>query len=240
MKSQPQRTIARTVPHARHGLLAGALAASVASLASLTGCGSAPSCDKVVSHVAGLRDLGASEAALALERCKREDWPDALRSCAAKAKDADDLERCTAKRASSSSGGGGYAGYMARSKMSEAELNLRAIEKGLKMTYIETAAFPVGEVGPTPTAGSCCLGPGKKCAPDPSLWTGVDVWDQLDFEVTEPAYFSYAYRSTSGARATAEAIGDLDCDGVMATYTLACEAVNGEPRCETTRPPRAD
>ena len=238
MTSPPPRTIDRTMPHARHGLAA--VAVATASFASLAGCDSAPSCDKVVSHVAELRDLGSSEAALALERCKREDWPDSLRSCAAKAQTEDDLERCTAKRSGSSGGGGGYGAYMKRAKMSEAELNLKSIERSLKTTYIENAQFPVGEVSPTPKAGSCCEGPGKKCAPDPSLWNGVDVWDQLDFEVSEPAYFSYAYRSSNGASATALAIGDLDCDNVTSTFTLECEAVAGEPRCELTRPARPD
>ncbi len=238
MTSQPPRTIDRTMALASLGLPAVAMA--VAGLASLSGCGSAPSCDKVVSHVAELRDLGASEAALALERCKREDWPDSLRSCAAGAKDEDELQRCTAKRSASSGGGGGYGAYMKKAKMSEAELNLKSIERSLKTTYIENAQFPVGEVSPTPKAGSCCDGPGKKCAPDASLWNGVDVWDQLDFEVTEPGYFSYAYRSSNGTRATAEAIGDLDCDSITSTYTLECEAVAGEPRCELTRPARPD
>ena len=232
MTTTRTRTIDQTVALLVLGLLGAAAAA-------LAGCGSAPSCEQVVKHVAELRDLGSSEATIALARCEREDWPDALRSCAAKAKSADDLERCTAQRRPEPDEGA-FGSYMKKGKQSEAELNLMSIEKALKRSYAEHAAYPVGEAGPTPAAGSCCEGPGKKCAPDPSLWNGVAVWDELDFEVTEPAYFSYAYRAEIYDRAVVEAIGDLDCDSITATYTLVCDVDHGSPRCELSRPAHAD
>ena len=76
MRAQPE-TIDRTSQLASHGLLAAALAAT--GLASLTGCGSAPSCDKVVSHVAKLREPAfRSERECILRSCSataQRSWP---------------------------------------------------------------------------------------------------------------------------------------------------------------------
>jgi hypothetical protein len=212
------------------------LGAVSGALMAAAGCGSAPSCEKVVANAVRLRDLSDVDARLSLARCKREGWSDDLRSCAAGAKTPDELDRCARPRASSND----FDSYMKKSKASEAELQLKRVEKNLKMLYAENAGFPQGQAGPTPEPGSCCSGPNHKCAPDPSLWVGVGVWDDLDFQPTEPHVYSYSYRSETSERVVVEAIGDLDCDGTTSTYTLTCYVVSGTPQCTLDRPPNVD
>jgi hypothetical protein len=215
-----------------------ALAAAAAAATVAAGCESAPSCDKAIARAAEIRDLDKLDADQARRRCSEGNWSGALRTCVAAAKDEDDLEACAAKARRRESSGG-HAGYMKKAKASEAELNLRALERSIKTHYAENAAFPEGQVGPTPAAGSCCDSPGKKCQADPSLWR-EPVWEQLDFSVDQPSYFSYRYLGATGQTAFAEAIGDLDCDGDLAVYKLSCDTLDGSPRCELSRPERPD
>lgn len=216
-----------------------ATAATAALAAALAGCGGGPSCDKAIARAAELRKLDDLDARYALQRCKKEGWPEALRSCIAGAGDEDELARCAARsQRSSSSSGGAFESYMAKSKRSEAELNLNAIEKALKAEFAENASFVVGTAALTPAA-PCCEGPGRKCPVSAADWLGVDVWDRLGFELTTPSYFRYSYQGTA-TEATAEAVGDLDCDSVTATYTLHCTAPGGMPSCTVRKPPRAD
>jgi hypothetical protein len=78
--------------------------------------------------------------------------------------------------------------------------------------------FPVGHVGPTPPLGACCLGADHRCAPDAALWTDP-IWQALEFRVAEPSQYSYEYRS-DGKQFSADAYGDLDCDGVYSTFEM--------------------
>jgi type II secretory pathway pseudopilin PulG len=131
-----------------------------------------------------------------------------------------------------------FLDYQTKSKVSEAELNLRAIDKALTASYAENARFPVGSVPLTPST-PCCAGPGHRCPANPSDWQGVPVWDELAFEQTRPSFFQYAYQS-DGTTFTARAVGDLDCDGVTVEYVLEGNAAGGQPTSTLRKPTRAD
>lgn len=132
-----------------------------------------------------------------------------------------------------------FLDYMKKGKRSEAELNLNAIAKAADAERAESASFPVATAPLTP-AQACCAGPGRRCAPVRSEWEGVDAWDALGFEMTEPHFFQYSYTS-DGQTVLAEAVGDLDCDGVTVTYQLrgAVDAT-GATTWELLKPQRAD
>lgn len=212
------------------------LAVLFGAVATVAGCSSPPSCEKVARHVGELRDLDDGEVTFAIKRCQKEDWSDELRACAMKAKTADEVGECTSRPGRPRRVEPPASAYASRSKQIEAELNLKRIEKLLRTHYMENALFPIGEVGPTPSA-SCCDGPSTKCANDASQWDDP-VWRALDFELDEDTYYTYTYRSGSGLSAVAMATGDLDCDGIMSTFTLQCSAENGNPSCTLLKPDR--
>jgi hypothetical protein len=101
------------------------------------------------------------------------------------------------------------------------------------VAFIETSAFPVGDVPLTPAA-PCCASPGARCA-DADAWSRNPVWSALDFQVDEPHQFQYGYRS-DGKTFSAIAVGDLDCDGTMITYELRGAAPGGNPTLTLTEP----
>ena len=134
-----------------------------------------------------------------------------------------------------------FLDMMKSSKRSEAEVNLDAIKKGAKSWIPEHEAFPIGTAALTPAASCCNSGRNdRKCNPDPTLWNGVEPWDDLSFTVDEPHYFQYAYASADGSEMTANAVGDLDCDGTPVTYTLNGLWNNGNPSYDIVKPARAD
>ena len=128
---------------------------------------------------------------------------------------------------------------MNRVRRNEAELNLDAIGKAARANFVENATYPQYTAPLTP-ARPCCEGPGKKCPAQASDWSGVDAWDALDFELTQPSFFQYSYASDGPNSFVAEAVGDLDCDGTTVTYTLRGTVSEGVPLVELTKPDHAD
>ena len=133
-----------------------------------------------------------------------------------------------------------FMGQMKRAKTTEANLQLNVISKGAKTYYQTNAKFPQGTAGVLPAAdGAACGGgqTGRIAVTD--AWSADPVWSALDFHVDDPALFSYHYESASNTSAVALAVGDLDCDGTHATYTMTFSAVDGLPVTTIVEPPPA-
>ena len=124
--------------------------------------------------------------------------------------------------------------YVRRSKTTEATMNIRKIWDSAVAYYesehaasdgsILAKQFPDGMEGSTPVL-KCCINPGEKCAPNPSIWN-VPSWAALNFSVDDPHYYQYTYGlddalvGPSGVRTgfIAMAVGDLDCDDTFSTF----------------------
>ena len=126
--------------------------------------------------------------------------------------------------------------YTKKAKQSEASLELRKLGKTLKAVLVAKGELPKGEVGPTP-AKSCCA-QGGKCAVDAAAWKDP-IWQALDFEIDEPHLYRYSYRSADGKSYVVKAIGDLDCDGTEAEYTMSGEVDAQGNLTSTVVPPAA-
>ncbi len=120
-----------------------------------------------------------------------------------------------------------------RTKRTEATSSFEQLGGALTRTYVQTGAFPIGEVGPTP-AKSCCEGPNAHCLAEPKEWQ-ADPWHALGFHPSEPKLFQYSYTS-DGKTAEIDAIGDLDCDGIAITYRLKASGDHGMPHIAIEEP----
>ncbi len=132
-----------------------------------------------------------------------------------------------------------FMDYMKKSKKTEASLQLNKIAKNNKAYYVANAGYveTSGGVLPGP-AGDACTSAGKKFAVID--WSTEDGWKDLDFQIDEPNLFSYTYIGGS-TLATAYAIGDLDCDTKLISYTLDMKSNNGNPNMSITEPaPNSD
>lgn len=140
--------------------------------------------------------------------------------------------------------------YTKKTKSAEASLNLNKIGKNLKADFQKDAVFPIGTapLAPTnPNTGSpgknCCYGNAPnakdKCPANATLFTTNSVWQEVEFAVGEPSQYQYSYVGAAKV-ATAYAIGDLDCNGESATWTLTvAETLSGEnPGATLTAPPK--
>ena len=118
--------------------------------------------------------------------------------------------------------------YMKRSRTTEASLNLNKIGKATKRVKGEIGTYPSEQGAMLPSStGSCCGQSGgtsavnNKCSPTPSAFSDGAAWTHLEFSVDEPSSYSYKFLGfVSGTQFTAYAVGDTDCDTVMATFTL--------------------
>jgi hypothetical protein len=123
-------------------------------------------------------------------------------------------------------------------KRTEAQISFEQLGGALTRIYVQTGAFPVGKVGPTP-AKSCCEGPNMHCLADEKEWA-AGPWHTLRFHPDEPKLFQYSYTS-DGKTAEIDAIGDLDCDGTAITYRLKATSDHGMPHLDVEEPaPNSD
>lgn len=132
-----------------------------------------------------------------------------------------------------------FMSYMEKGKRSEAVLQLNKIAKNDKSYFITNAAYaPSASTAKPGVDGGACSGAGRKIAVD-STWNADAGWSALDFQIDEPALFTYHYTRTATSAASATAVGDLDCDGTLITYTLTMSATNGNPSQSLSEPPVA-
>jgi type IV pilus assembly protein PilA len=119
--------------------------------------------------------------------------------------------------------------YMKRGKTTEASLNLNKIGKAAKRVKGEIGTYPIeaGALMPHVT-GTCCGDSGgtpqvnNKCTPTPATFSDGLGWSHLEFSVDEPSIYSYQYiPDPAGLLFTSYAIGDADCDKVLATFKMA-------------------
>lgn len=133
-----------------------------------------------------------------------------------------------------------FVNYQRKAKAVEAELELRRIGHAAIMYFDEHGRFPDAAAGPTP-ATPCCDGPGHKCAPVIDDWA-AEPWRTLGVTMLEPHRYQYTFTpGADGSTFTATAIGDLDCDGTTAEFTLTGTAAGGAARLgEVLRPAQLD
>jgi type II secretory pathway pseudopilin PulG len=129
-----------------------------------------------------------------------------------------------------------FLGYTHSAKSSEARIQLRRIERAAKSAYAMNAEFPKGQGALTPDTDCCSenYGGRHKCGIHPEAWA-TPAWQALDFQIDEPHLFRYSYQS-DGQTFTAQAVGDLDCDGQAITYELQGRVVEGNPVMTTSDP----
>jgi type IV pilus assembly protein PilA len=116
--------------------------------------------------------------------------------------------------------------YIRRSKAAEAPAQLGALRAGVEAFYAQHRSagrrfrFPAS-TGWTPPAG-CCASPGGRCPGDAHAFD-APTWRALGFAPADPHYYQYRFTSTGtgkSARFTAEARGDLDCNGTYSDYRV--------------------
>ena len=131
-----------------------------------------------------------------------------------------------------------FMDYIKKSKKTEAMLQLNKISKNDKVYFANNnSKFAPSASGNLPGAdGAACSGPGGKFSVLPhSSWL-VSGWSDLDFEIDEPNLFTYHYTNNTSS-AVATAVGDLDCDTTMITYTMNLKNSGGAVQGSYTEPP---
>jgi type IV pilus assembly protein PilA len=130
-----------------------------------------------------------------------------------------------------------FLDYMKRSRTTEASVNLNKIGKNAKRAYGEVSSYPqaAGALLPPGLAvapgKNCCGGSGgitgavgstlnNKCTADPAKFKADAGWLALEFSVDEPSQYQYQYAPVSSSSFAAYGIGDVDCDGTSATWTV--------------------
>ncbi len=128
-----------------------------------------------------------------------------------------------------------FMDYMKKSKKTEASLQLNKIAKNSKVAYNTYAAYVQGTAATLPATMTACKGTAT------TAWAADTVWAKLDFQIDENNLFQYDYTGSTPSTAVAHAVGDLDCDTTMITYSLTLTAPSGNARADINEPaPNSD
>jgi type IV pilus assembly protein PilA len=146
-----------------------------------------------------------------------------------------------------------FLDYMKRAKTTEASLNLNKIGLSAKRIFGETGSFSAtSSAGLLPTGlatggGECCGGKGgtsttpgitvnNKCQAAPNLFKADAGFAALEFSVDEASQYEYSYAG-SLTTPVGYAVGDIDCDGVSATWSLQILKTSaGNPQVSLIQP----
>lgn len=119
--------------------------------------------------------------------------------------------------------------------VAEAPTLLRYLLAQVRGYVKDHGALPAITAGPTPPVGTCCA-TGSTCGVDRDRWLDPS-WRALSFSIDGPHRYSYEV-ARDGDALVLRAIGDLDCDSVVATVEVRLTLVDGrlvEAWSETNR-----
>ena len=191
-------------------------------------------CEKLLAKVVPVfmpgKTLTPQEHDQAIKECREQiakNPDDPLLRCVDAAPDATAIKVCMEKQ-------GAAEDDHHKPKRIEAAIQLNKLGKNAKVVYLTNSEFTKGKAAKLP-AKSCCGQPQNHCEVTDD-WTKDPVWQALDFQLDEPSLFQYTYES-DGKTFHAEAIGDLDCDGIFITYKLDGTSDGGNPSVKLTAPP---
>lgn len=142
-----------------------------------------------------------------------------------------------------------FVKYLKQTKTSEANLNLKTLGDGASAYFQVEHYDGTGQIMPRQFPGAA---DGSDVADTPFLTGGVPAgtrvdlqvaanhnaenhpWKALKFFPSKPLYYDYTYTSVNGAGAgdqfTANALGDLDGDGVFSNFRLnSTTNASGDP-----------
>jgi type IV pilus assembly protein PilA len=118
-----------------------------------------------------------------------------------------------------------FVKYIKKSKTAEARVFVGKMHEGARAAFAETGKLPASAPLTPADPTKCC----EKCAPDAAQWA-APPWIALGFSVDDPHYYSYRFITDGKSTLTAQAIGDLDCDGELSTFEMYGTIAGGQVR----------
>jgi prepilin-type N-terminal cleavage/methylation domain-containing protein len=128
-----------------------------------------------------------------------------------------------------------FTRYVKRSRAAEAPGHLNKIWSGSVTYYMsdftkiqDSAGVALPQQFPGPAAAwefnsvQCCLETGGKCPGGSSIWASDPVWKALKFALADSHYYMPGFTSSglgTAARFSALALGDLNCDGNLGSFS---------------------
>jgi hypothetical protein len=128
-----------------------------------------------------------------------------------------------------------FMDYMRKSKKTEASLQLKNMS--IKVRDYST---PDPQMAPSSTTnqpgadGGAC--PNKFPIVPAATWFADPAWSALEFHIDEEALFTYHWVKTTISSGHGLAVGDLDCDTTLITYSLDIQTVDGNIQSKIYEP----
>jgi hypothetical protein len=128
-----------------------------------------------------------------------------------------------------------FMDYMRKSKKTEASLQLKNMA-----TKIRDYSTPTPQMAPSSTTnqpgvdGGAC--PNKFAIVPAASWFLDPAWNAMEFHIDEESLFTYHWVKTGVMTGYGLAVGDLDCDTTLITYSLDIGYVDGNIQSKIYEP----
>ena len=119
-----------------------------------------------------------------------------------------------------------FTEYAKKSKSSEGAIQLKQMERRIKMFHMENGRLPASAAA-MPSGKACDSADGKHAAQPQSVWQSDPGWGEMGFHIDEPSYYQFQWVQEGPRKGHALATSDLDCDGVPGTQRMDIEVVEG-------------
>jgi type IV pilus assembly protein PilA len=120
-----------------------------------------------------------------------------------------------------------FLDYMNKGKKTEAALQLNNMAKKVDTYHVEKALLPAS-AALFPSTTACASSTGKIAKAAQSAWAAAGTgWADMQFHIDQDTLFQYNWTRTSATVGTGVAVGDLDCDGTIMTYSLGIAVSEG-------------
>jgi type IV pilus assembly protein PilA len=132
-----------------------------------------------------------------------------------------------------------FLDYMNKGKKTEASLQLDNMEKKIAAFHVEKARLPVSATTLFPSATTACASStGLIPVEKQSAWEASGAgWKEMQFHIDQETRFQYNWTQTGPTtNGVGLAVGDLDCDGTIMTYSLNVTISEGNVAASTPDP----
>jgi prepilin-type N-terminal cleavage/methylation domain-containing protein len=116
-----------------------------------------------------------------------------------------------------------FTAEAAKSKQSEAKLQLEKLAHNAVAYFAEHRKFPQGTAQVLPGEDGAACGESTKQFAVSTAWGADSVWSALDFSIEESSRFSYHFTATARKSARAWAVADISCSGNQVVYEVVLE-----------------
>jgi prepilin-type N-terminal cleavage/methylation domain-containing protein len=119
-----------------------------------------------------------------------------------------------------------FTAFASKSRKVEARLAIDKLTKDIRIFHGSKSTLPP-DTNVMPDTAACGRPSNKTPSTVPADWYADPGWKAIGFHLVEAGYYQYSWTKTSDTSGTAQATGDLNCDGIPSLFVVDVSTSTG-------------